>query len=184
MLCGCGHMQADKRLYQMELVNREQNYNKLFSANPVVGVLDPLAAKDKVRKCVYISVCTSITLPCTRAWVCVCTTSQNFDHSLSDPLFPPARQWLTLHVTLCGTIWTKHVYLSRPIATCEHVGKLTYSISPFLSFPLPCAWLRRRSSLKEEATSLPAGIQVHHPLLALILSHTVLAVKQYQGRYQ
>ena len=37
--------QAEKRFYQLELVNREQNYNKIFNANPIIGVLDPLQAK-------------------------------------------------------------------------------------------------------------------------------------------
>ena len=31
----------------MELMNREKNYNKLFNANPLVGVLDPLCSKKK-----------------------------------------------------------------------------------------------------------------------------------------
>lgn len=31
----------------MELMNREKNYNKLFNANPHVGVLDPLHGKKK-----------------------------------------------------------------------------------------------------------------------------------------
>ena len=68
LLCGCV-VQADKRVYQMELVNREQNYNKLFSANPVVGVLDPLASKDKVR-CVTLPVC----VWCVGVCVCWCST--------------------------------------------------------------------------------------------------------------
>ena len=38
------YMQAEKQVYQLELVNREKNYNKLFSASPCVGVLDPLAS--------------------------------------------------------------------------------------------------------------------------------------------
>ena len=38
-------MQAEKRIYQLELMNRETNYNKIFSANPHVGVLDPLQFK-------------------------------------------------------------------------------------------------------------------------------------------
>lgn len=38
-------IQAEKRFYQLELVNREQNYNKIFNANPIIGVLDPLQAK-------------------------------------------------------------------------------------------------------------------------------------------
>jgi len=34
--------QEEKRYYQMELVNRETNFNKLFNADPKVGVLNPL----------------------------------------------------------------------------------------------------------------------------------------------
>lgn len=41
-------MKAEKRFYQLELVNREQNYNKIFNANPIIGVLDPLQAKKKI----------------------------------------------------------------------------------------------------------------------------------------
>jgi hypothetical protein len=29
--------------FKLELINRENNYNKMFNANPNVGVLDPLA---------------------------------------------------------------------------------------------------------------------------------------------
>nr|CAD7589029.1 unnamed protein product [Timema genevievae] len=32
----------EKRFYQMELVNRETNYNRLFNSQPVVGVMDAL----------------------------------------------------------------------------------------------------------------------------------------------
>ena len=52
----------------MELVNREQNYNKLFSANPMVGVLDPLAHKDKVRSVLVCPVCVCVCV-CVRACV-------------------------------------------------------------------------------------------------------------------
>ncbi len=34
-------------MYQMELVNREKNYNQVFNANPQIGVLDPLKGKKK-----------------------------------------------------------------------------------------------------------------------------------------
>lgn len=37
-------IQAEKRFYQLELMNREKNYNKLFNAKPCIGVLDPLQA--------------------------------------------------------------------------------------------------------------------------------------------
>ena len=36
-------LQAELRIYQLELANREKNYNKLFGVNPLVGVLDPMA---------------------------------------------------------------------------------------------------------------------------------------------
>ena len=32
----------DLKFYKLELVNREENFNKMFGANPVVGVLNPL----------------------------------------------------------------------------------------------------------------------------------------------
>ena len=35
-------LEEDMRYYQLELVNREQNYNAMFSANPQVGLLNPL----------------------------------------------------------------------------------------------------------------------------------------------
>ena len=37
--------QEEKKFFQMELVNRETNFNKVFSASPNVGVLNPLDAK-------------------------------------------------------------------------------------------------------------------------------------------
>jgi len=33
------------KFYQLELVNRENNFNKIFNANPNVGVLDPFDKK-------------------------------------------------------------------------------------------------------------------------------------------
>ncbi|XP_015686493.1 protein FAM184A-like [Protobothrops mucrosquamatus] len=32
----------DKKFYQLELVNRETNFNKVFNASPNVGVINPL----------------------------------------------------------------------------------------------------------------------------------------------
>lgn len=43
--CSCTHAQAEKKVYQLELSNREKNYNQVFNANPHVGVLNPLAGK-------------------------------------------------------------------------------------------------------------------------------------------
>ena len=39
----------------MELINRERNYNKLFSANPQIGVLDPLKGKKKTMDTLSLS---------------------------------------------------------------------------------------------------------------------------------
>ena len=39
------------KFYKLELVNREQSYNKMFNANPNVGVLDPL--ENKVLQLIY-----------------------------------------------------------------------------------------------------------------------------------
>lgn len=33
----------------MELINREKNYNKLFNATPLIGVIDPLHVKKQQR---------------------------------------------------------------------------------------------------------------------------------------
>ncbi|XP_067840775.1 protein FAM184A isoform X2 [Heptranchias perlo] len=40
----------DKKFYQLELVNRETNFNKVFNASPNVGVINPLAKKKKNDK--------------------------------------------------------------------------------------------------------------------------------------
>jgi chromosome segregation ATPase len=37
----------DMQFYKLELVNREQNYNKMFGAAPTVGIMNPLAAAKK-----------------------------------------------------------------------------------------------------------------------------------------
>uniref|UniRef100_A0A4X2LXC9 Family with sequence similarity 184 member A n=1 Tax=Vombatus ursinus TaxID=29139 RepID=A0A4X2LXC9_VOMUR len=37
----------DNKFYQLELVNRETNFNKVFSANPNVGVINPLVKQKK-----------------------------------------------------------------------------------------------------------------------------------------
>lgn len=44
----CTHtfvVQEEKRFYQLELVNRETNFNKVFSSSPNVGLLNPLQLK-------------------------------------------------------------------------------------------------------------------------------------------
>lgn len=33
------------KFFKLELINREQNYNKIFNANPHIGVLNPLENK-------------------------------------------------------------------------------------------------------------------------------------------
>ena len=35
----------DMKFYKLELLNREKNYNKVFGANPNIGVMDPRDAK-------------------------------------------------------------------------------------------------------------------------------------------
>ncbi|KAM9260976.1 protein FAM184A isoform 2-T2 [Cariama cristata] len=37
----------DKKFYQLEIVNREPNYNKMFNASPNVGVINPLVKQKK-----------------------------------------------------------------------------------------------------------------------------------------
>uniref|UniRef100_S4RWL4 Family with sequence similarity 184 member A n=1 Tax=Petromyzon marinus TaxID=7757 RepID=S4RWL4_PETMA len=37
----------EKKFYQLELVNRETNFNKMFNANPTVGVINPLMKQKK-----------------------------------------------------------------------------------------------------------------------------------------
>ena len=32
----------DMKFYKLELINREESYNKMFGANPNVGLLNPL----------------------------------------------------------------------------------------------------------------------------------------------
>ncbi|PVD39428.1 hypothetical protein C0Q70_02058 [Pomacea canaliculata] len=39
----------EKRFYQLELVNRETNFNKVFSSSPNVGLLNPLQLKNKKK---------------------------------------------------------------------------------------------------------------------------------------
>ena len=40
----CCCVQEEKRYFQMELVNRETNFNKVFNSDPKVGFLNPLTA--------------------------------------------------------------------------------------------------------------------------------------------
>ena len=35
----------DMKFYKLELINRDNNFNKMFGTNPNVGVLNPLAGK-------------------------------------------------------------------------------------------------------------------------------------------
>ena len=42
-------LQHDLKYFQLELVNREQNYNALFSSNPTVGVMDPFTGTTSTR---------------------------------------------------------------------------------------------------------------------------------------
>ena len=36
------------KFYKLELINREENYNKVFGAHPTIGVLNPLPLNKKV----------------------------------------------------------------------------------------------------------------------------------------
>ncbi len=38
------------KFFKLELINRENNFNKLFNANPNVGVLNPLEAMTKPQQ--------------------------------------------------------------------------------------------------------------------------------------
>lgn len=40
----------DMKFYKLELINREENFNKMFGTNPMVGVMDPLANKPQTSK--------------------------------------------------------------------------------------------------------------------------------------
>jgi len=37
--------EEDMKFYKLELLNRENNYNKVFGAHPVVGMIDPLESR-------------------------------------------------------------------------------------------------------------------------------------------
>ena len=38
------------KFYKLELVNREDSYNKMFGTNPNVGIINPLAGKPQTGK--------------------------------------------------------------------------------------------------------------------------------------
>lgn len=38
------------KFYKLELINRDNNFNKMFGTNPNVGVLDPRAGKPQTGK--------------------------------------------------------------------------------------------------------------------------------------
>ena len=40
----------DMKFYKLELINREDNFNKMFGTNPNVGVINPLGAKPQTGK--------------------------------------------------------------------------------------------------------------------------------------
>ena len=44
----------DMKFYKLELVNREDSYNKMFGTNPNVGVINPLAAKPQTGKTMVV----------------------------------------------------------------------------------------------------------------------------------
>ena len=38
------------KFYKLELINREDSYNKMFGTNPNVGIINPLAGKPQTGK--------------------------------------------------------------------------------------------------------------------------------------
>lgn len=42
-------LREEMKFYQLELINREQNYNTMFSANPTVGLLDPFGSSNHTQ---------------------------------------------------------------------------------------------------------------------------------------
>ena len=40
----------DMKFYKLELINREDNFNKMFGTNPNVGVINPLGTKPQTGK--------------------------------------------------------------------------------------------------------------------------------------
>lgn len=38
----CQKLQEEKKKYKLELVNREENFNKMFNSSPNVGFLNPI----------------------------------------------------------------------------------------------------------------------------------------------
>ena len=49
-------LQESMKFFKLELINREQNYNKIFNANPHIGVLNPLENKVKTIICSIIRI--------------------------------------------------------------------------------------------------------------------------------
>ena len=44
-------IQDEKKFFQMELLNRENNFNKMFNTSPNIGIINPLNASTKVNSC-------------------------------------------------------------------------------------------------------------------------------------
>ena len=48
-------LQQEKRQIQMEFMNRETNFNRMFNSQPQVGILNPLAIKvSNIAVCLLI----------------------------------------------------------------------------------------------------------------------------------
>jgi hypothetical protein len=47
-------LNEEKKYFQMELVNRENNFNKMFNVMPNVGTINPLVANTKVNFSIII----------------------------------------------------------------------------------------------------------------------------------
>lgn len=48
-------LNEEKKYFQMELVNRENNFNKMFNVMPNVGTINPLVANTKVNFSIIIT---------------------------------------------------------------------------------------------------------------------------------
>ena len=47
-------LKDEKKYFQMELLNRENNFNKVFNNTPNIGIINPLNANTKVKYYIYI----------------------------------------------------------------------------------------------------------------------------------
>uniref|UniRef100_A0A8C4NEL7 Uncharacterized protein n=1 Tax=Eptatretus burgeri TaxID=7764 RepID=A0A8C4NEL7_EPTBU len=93
-------LMEDKKYYELELANREVNYNKIFNANPKVGIVNPLQKKGDCKNggAYFINVPKSNSLPIGRRGRLLPPLSGTMQHnqrfSLCDRIFsmtPPSK---------------------------------------------------------------------------------------------